>query len=194
MSIDTSKLRNPQIKLWAEQELGKVPQLVDFGTPVLADVDNIVASANMKVGSYTIAAQPDVPRNITVSHTIVATGTDTLGIITVTGTDVNGQVISEAITPLAGTIASGVKAFKTITSVVGYGWVIAGGNDTITVGVGACLGMPFIVPVATNVAYAIVGTSITTPTVVVNATEISKNTVSTATYDGSKRVFAMCLV
>lgn len=194
MSIDTTKLRNPQIKLWAEQELGRVPQLVDLGTPVVADVDRIVTVANMKNGSYTIAAQPDVPRNITLTHLTVAAGTDTVGIVTVTGTDVNGQVISEILTPTADDITSGRKCFKTITAVVGSGWAIAGGNDTITVGVGSALGLPFVITENAQVCFTIVGTSITVPTVDHDDADITECSVSTGTYDGSKRVFAMCLV
>ena len=101
-----------------------------------ADVDKIVTTANMKVGSYTVAAQPSCPSLITVSATAAGTA-DTMGTITVTGTDIFGNTISDVIVPVAGSTVSGVKYFKTVTSVVGAGWVIdaGAGNDTITVGV-----------------------------------------------------------
>ena len=70
---------------------------------------------------------------ITVTHTPV-TGNDTLGTITVTGTDLRDQVISDVIVPVAGGVATGTKFFKTVTGVVGAGWVINVGNDTIVVG------------------------------------------------------------
>jgi len=124
-----------------------------LGVPELDDVDQVVTTENMKVGTYTIAASPDVPRVITVSHTAVGAA-DTLGTITVEGTDVTDAVISEVITPLSGTIATGLKAFKTVTSVTGADWVIAEGNDTITVGTGPALGLPEIVAVSTTNAIA----------------------------------------
>ena len=194
MALNLNKIRNPEMKLWLESELGHAPNLVDLGKPILADADRIVTIANMKNGTYTIAAQPDVPRNITVTNATVAVGADTLGIITVTGTNVNGQVITEVITPAEADISAGRKCFKTITSVVGSGWTIAGGNDTITVGVGSALGLPFIITDNAQVAYTIVGTAITTPTVDHDDADISECSVSTGTYDGSLRVFATCLV
>lgn len=125
---------------------GVSPQLhavVEFplGSPVLDDVDLIVTSVNMKAGAYTIAAQPDVPRNITVTQTAVD-AEDTNGTIVIVGTDIAGNVITETITPNAGVTVAGAKAFKTVTSVTGVGWIIGGGNDTITVGVGSLIGLP----------------------------------------------------
>ena len=69
--------------------LSDMVTMVDLGTPVVADVDRIVTSTDMKVGAYTIAAQPDVPRNITVTRTAGDTA-DTGGTITVVCTNVDG--------------------------------------------------------------------------------------------------------
>lgn len=106
-----------------------------------AVTNRIVASTNMIVGAYTIA-NGGVPvwsgaANITITHTTVAAGTDTLGTITIVGTDRNGQAISEVLTPVADSTVTGTKAFRTVTSATGAGWVIAGGNDTIVIGVAA---------------------------------------------------------
>jgi hypothetical protein len=93
-----------------------------------AVANRIVTSTNMKVGAYTIANATPVwggAALITVTHTEVGGGVDTLGTIVVVGTDLNGQVITDTITPV------------TVTSVTGVGWVIGTGNDTITVGVAA---------------------------------------------------------
>ena len=102
-----------------------------------ADVDKIVTSTNMKVGAYTVAASPSVPSLITV--TVTASGTaDTMGTITVVGTDIYDRVLTEVITPVAGSTVTGTRYFKSVTSVIGVGWVIDGAegtNDTITVGV-----------------------------------------------------------
>ena len=102
-----------------------------------ADVDYLVTTVNMKVGAYTIAAQPLGSHVVTVTHTKVGT-LDTLGIITVIGTDSDGIVITEVITPSEDATVTGLLGFEAITSITGSGWVIAGGdNDTITVGIAA---------------------------------------------------------
>lgn len=98
--------------------------------------NRIVASANMKVGSYTIAAQPLVPSKITLTHTAGDT-VDTLGTVTITGTDTNNALILETLTPVSGTTVTSTLTYKTIISVVGAGWVIdavEGTNDTLVVG------------------------------------------------------------
>jgi hypothetical protein len=90
----------------------------------------------MKVGTYTIANQPYCPQLITVTATASGTA-DTMGTITITGTDIFDTVITDVIAPVAGSTVTGTKYFKTVTSVVGAGWVIdvGSGNDTIVVGV-----------------------------------------------------------
>ena len=128
----------------------QVHTILEFalGSPVVDDVDRIVTSTDMKVGAYAIAAQPDVPRNITVTQTAGDTE-DTNGTIVIVGTDIAGNEITETITPNAGETVAGAKAFKTVTSVTGVGWVIDGTeetNDTITVGVGSLIGLPYLLP------------------------------------------------
>src|SRR5512137_634398 len=73
-----------------------------IGTPLVEDDDWFVTSTNMKVGAYTLAhTASDVPRNVIVTHTAVDAA-DTLGTITVAGTDINGEAITETITPSNG--------------------------------------------------------------------------------------------
>lgn len=170
-----------------------VTKLYSLGTPIAADDDRIVVIGNgtMKVGDYTLSAQPDVPRNVTVTHTSVGT-TDTLGTITVTGTDVNDEVISEEITPVADSAVSGLKAFKTITAVTGDGWVIDGVEataDTVIVGVGDALGLPVVIALATSILMGFVGVAPIVPVVLANAA-ISNCTanLTTGTYNGTKVV------
>jgi hypothetical protein len=105
-----------------------------------AVANRIVTIANMKVGTYTIANASPVWGGgalITITHATVAAGTDTLGTVTIDGTSITGAVQSEVITPVADAVATGTKIFRSVTAVTGAGWVIAGGNDTITVGVAA---------------------------------------------------------
>jgi hypothetical protein len=103
-----------------------------------AVTNRIVVSADMKVGSYTIAnsgvATWAAGFIVTVTHTTVAAGTDTLGTITIVGKDLAGGTQTEVITPVADSTATGTKIFRSVTSATGAGWVIAGGNDTIVIG------------------------------------------------------------
>lgn len=192
MSIDTTKLRNPALREFADDHLNYLGRVVPLGAPVVADVDRIVTSVDMKVGSYTVAAQPDVPRNITVTATAVGTA-DTMGTITVTGTNVFNQTITEVLTPVAGSTVAGAKAFKTVTSVVGAGWVIdasEGTKDTVTVGVGSVIGLPFKI-LTGDCLLSILGTAIIVPTVAVGAVESCTVDASSGTYNGSKALYAI---
>jgi hypothetical protein len=166
--------------------------IVEFalGSPVVDDVDLIVTSANMKVGAYTVAAQPDVPRNITVTQTAVD-AEDTNGTIVVVGTDIAGNAISETITPNSGVTVAGAKAFKTVTSVTGAGWEIGGGNDTVTVGVGSLIGLPLALTADALVfAGTLNGTREATLPVITKSTSVlSQNTVDfTSAWDGNAGV------
>ena len=166
-------------------------RLYNLGAPALADDDLIVVSTNMKVGSYTVAAQPDIPRNITVTATAGATA-DTLGNVTISGTNYDDEEISEIITPVAGSAIAGTKAFKSVTTVVGAGWVIdavEGTNDTIKVGIGNELGLPLMLDSAVEIMMGILGTTITaTNPTVSNPASLEGTTIdmSTGTYNATK--------
>ena len=106
----------------------------------VAVTNRFVTSTNMKVGAYTVANASPVWAGgclVTVTHTEVGGGVDTLGTIVVVGTDLTGAAITDTITPLNGTVATSTKVFRTVTSVTGVGWVIGTGNDTIVVGCAA---------------------------------------------------------
>lgn len=105
-----------------------------------AVTNRYVASTDMKVGAYTIAnATPPTAgaRKVTIAHTTVAAGTDTLGTITIVGKNLAGQTITEVMTPVADSTATSSAFFASVTSATGAGWVIAGGNDTIVIGCAA---------------------------------------------------------
>lgn len=153
-----------------------------LGSPVVDDVDRIVTSVVMANKTYIIAAQPDVPRNITVTAT-TDTGADTPGVITVTGTDRADAVITEVIIPAQGSTIAGLRAFKTVISVVGTGWVQAGGvSDTITIGVGSLIGLPDKLSEA-RVLQGWLNNALeaTLPVLTVSATVLSLNTVDFTT-------------
>lgn len=192
MSLNTTKIRNPEIKKWAGDHLDKLCRLIDLGTPVAADDNLIVTVVNMKVGAYAIAAQPDVCRRLSVTHVTVVVGADTLGTLAFVGTDFDGYTISESVIPVADSTVYTTKAYKTVTSITGAGWVIAGGNDTIIVGVDARLGLPYDISGSLSVLLGIVGTAIIAPTSYAGGTkEKSMVDISSGTFDGSKSVFAL---
>jgi hypothetical protein len=105
-----------------------------------AVTNRIVASTNMSLTTYTIA-NGGVPvwqggAFITVTHTTVA-GTDTLGTMTLVGTDINGQAQSETIIPVADSLVTSAKVYKSVTSLTSVGWVAVSTADTIIAGVAA---------------------------------------------------------
>ena len=116
----------------------------EAGQPVVADVDRIVTSTVMIVGAYTVAnATPAGGGAMNVTCTVTQdTEDDTEGTLDIVGTDIDDQVLTETLTPLIGSTIQGTRAFKTVTSVTGVGWVTGGNDDTITVGFGELIGLP----------------------------------------------------
>ena len=109
-----------------------------------ADVDRFVTVTPMKRGTYGAPAVTTMPEAGTARHvTITLTRNDlvdtTLGVVTITGTTLNGAVITEVITPLDNATATGTKWFASVTAVVGgQTWVKdAGAADSVEVGCGA---------------------------------------------------------
>jgi hypothetical protein len=90
----------------------------------------------MKLGTYTIAAQPITPALLSVLATGVG-GNDTMGTITFVGTDIYDAPLTEEVVPIAGTTVYTTNMFKTVTSATGAGWVINSTNDTLVIGVHA---------------------------------------------------------
>ena len=158
--------------------------IVHYGlsTPAAADVDYYAAAQDMLVGAYTLNASlscPEGARNVTVTHADTV-ATDTLGTIVIVGTDLADESISETITPVANSTVQGTKAFKTIVSVTGAGWVVSAGvdKDHVSIGFGDLIGLPdklthntVLAAVLNNVREA------TAPTVAVSATVLASNTV-----------------
>jgi hypothetical protein len=104
-----------------------------------AVTNRFVTSVNMANGTYTVAnASPTWSGGCLVTATITAvTGNDTPGTLTIVGTGINGQPLTEVLTLVAGSTATSTNAFRTVTSLTQAGWVINVGNDTIVVGCAA---------------------------------------------------------
>ena len=156
-----------------------------LGTPRATEAARGVASANMKVGAYTIANQPDVARNVSITHTAVST-VDTLGTVIFVGTDYNGAALTETLTPVNGTLVSGVKAFKTVTSITGAGWAAMSTADTITAGYGGLIGLPVNLTASTGTVLGNLDTTVS----IMNTTggTLATSTVTNASTDGSKKL------
>lgn len=115
---------------------------VDLGAPATADADGVAASQTV-TGAGTAfvlngalvsngVAVFDVPRNVVAAWTNTA-------VLTITGTDADGNTVVEQ--SASGTSHTGVKAFKTVTSVKTSATV-----TSATVGSGNVLGLPRFVP------------------------------------------------
>jgi len=105
-----------------------------------AAVNNrFVTTVNMANGTYTVAnASPVWSGGCLLTATISAvTGNDTPGTLTIVGTGVNGQALTEVLTLVAAGTATSSNVFRTITSLTQAGWIINVGNDTIVVGCAA---------------------------------------------------------
>ena len=127
------------------------------------------------------------------AHSVVATRTvngaaDTAGTLAITGTDLSGATISETINVGANGVAvATTRAFATVTSIVGAGWVIADAADTIVVGFGDLLGLPDLLPHNTVLATALNNVREgTAPTVTASSSVLALNTVdlNSALVDG----------
>lgn len=164
-------------------------------TPVAADVDRILTAYtdDGAVANFVTAdldGQPDVCRNITA--TAGGTAADIGAIqVTITGTDMRDDVITEDLPAFtvntAGTVQS-TKAFKTVTAVS----IPAhdGTGATTSIGVGDKLGLPYKNDRNTVLAAFLNGTKEgTAPTVTSSASVLASNTVDlNSALDGNEVV------
>ncbi len=166
-----------------------------FGTPVVADTDRIKttyagSTSAAVVTLTTFSAQPDVPRNLTITPGGTAADVEACDIV-VSGTNILNGSISEtfSIPNDMSTAVTGTKAFKTVSSIV---WPAncEGGSfgGTWIVGVGDKLGIKRCMDNAGDWAWSeSSGTfSGTRATVAVSSTAVESNTADfNETMDGS---------
>lgn len=125
----------------------------------------------------TAISNPDVPRNVTA--TAGGTAADIKAVqVTVTGTNINGETISETLpvftVDTAGTV-TGSKAFATVTS---YSVpAMDGTGATVAIGTGSKLGLPHKLSQNSVVAAYLNSTKEgTAPTVAVSTSAVESNT------------------
>lgn len=167
-------------------------------TPILADNDRVkttyagpTSAAAVVLTSFT--AQPDVPRNLTITPTGTTTDVEACT-ITAAGTDILDDAITEdfAFAANDAITLSGAKAFKTVSSVTWPASCESGSfGATWIIGVGDVLGLKSCMDYAGAVAWAVFDGAYegTRPTCVADNDEVSKNTCDiNGTLNGSKSV------
>lgn len=147
------------------------------------------AALNGTVGAGTMSP----PRNITVT-TAGGTPADAPATATITGLDVNGNVISEAITVAqTATTAAGAKAFASVTSIA----LTAGDgtNATLAFGFGALIGFAKKLKTRAGLATLIMeisgGTKVTTATIADATVGAPNGTYSAAAAPDGSRDYAV---
>lgn len=150
-----------------------------------ADADGLLKSAVLGEAATTVTTflkSMPYARNVT----IVASATQT-GKATVYGTNIANQPVSEELTINSATPVVGAKAFKTVTSVV---LPIKEGTETVDIGWGDILGLPYMFDKKPLVFALQDGALETTaPTLVIDADELEKNTIDLSTaLDDAKSV------
>jgi hypothetical protein len=164
-------------------------ELVSLGAPILADVDRIVAALDpVADGALTIAAQPDVPRNVTV--TVTDANDSVTCTCTIRGKDLAGRIIEEVAQTTLGTgkVFAGTKMFAKVDSAVVSGTSGAAAGDTISVGVGDVIALPKPIVNAAAIKHAFFGGAPVTPDAIATGESTSGVDTSGGTYDGSKEL------
>ncbi len=159
-----------------------------LGSPVIAATNRYLVSCNLLTShSYTPAAQPDVPRNITIAVTDT-TPSITAGTITVSGYDVHGDAVSEVLDLSTGLTLTGTLIFAVVSSIVTSAITILGGagDELIVVGCGSVIGLPddLILESAVTAVW-LGGTALAAPVIAVGEQTSGVNA-SSGTYNGTK--------
>ncbi len=172
----------------------------DFGIPAAVSSTSLLSShagtsgtsASVTVTSF--ATQNDVPRNLVITPGGTTTDIEACTIV-VNGTNYHGRSISENFAFVADTASAttGVKAFKTVTSVVFPVDCESGGfAATWSVGRGEAIGLKRCMDVAGFWSWSTVGGAYesTRATIVADADEVEKNTADfNGTMNASNRFF-----
>lgn len=130
----------------------------------------------------TAITNPTVPRNIIIKGNAAGIAGD----VVITGTNYAGATITETIALNGATAALGAKAFKTVTSIL-LPAKTAESGDTVSLGTGEVLGLPYLLTHNTVLAtYKDNTLEATAATVAVSATAIESNTIDLANALNSK--------
>lgn len=157
--------------------------------PAAASATSVLNAHNLDGSTQQAAAQPDKARTLQ----YVASGATTAN-VTVNGTDIHGNAVSETVALNGTTIVHGTHAFATITSVV----LPTVATTTVNVGTDVSFGLDRVLPGNTVFVYDVDGaTDSAAPTVTSNSTadsSVSLNTVKFATAPNGTHNFLVCFV
>lgn len=138
----------------------------------------VLADTAMDVAATTVvtmfAAQPDVPRNLTVK----GNDANVVGDVVIAGVDAAGGAITETIALNGAAVVAGAKAFARVTSIT-LPHYAAANTERVRIGTGAKLGLP--VRLSRNTVLAAFLANVreaTAPTVTTSASALSGNTVT----------------
>jgi len=162
---------------------------VVIDAPTSGDTAGVLALTALTTAALTIAAgsttnpitNPDVPRVLQIDSDSTASA----GNVVINGLDFNGDVIADTIALSGTNTVAGVKAFKSVSSIV---LPVKIGSETVSVGISEKLGLPYMLTHNTvlKTFFNMVEES-TAPAVVVDDNELCKNTIDLASaLDGSK--------
>lgn len=145
----------------------------------LASATAVHAAVTLTEAVQTITTgitNPDVPRNVTIKGNQAGV----TGNVVITGTNMADEVITETIAANAATEVVGSKAFKTVTSIQFP--VLARAGDTISIGKGSKLGVPYKLFSASQIHHALFDNAAETLAAsAVSSTAVESNTVTTTT-------------
>jgi hypothetical protein len=164
-------------------------RMENVGAPIAASANRIVASRAFENATATIAAQPDVPRNVTITITDANTSI-TAGVVTVTGITPQGRVVSEVFNVTGGLTQTGRTIFAHVNSVVisGVEGSAGGTTDVIVVGVGNRIGLAAPIDTSKAVANVFLGGARVSSPVVYGGEKSTAIDASAATYNGTKEL------
>ncbi len=160
----------------------------------------ITGSASVVITTTTAITDPDVPRALTVTAGGTA-GDIATGDVTITGTNVEGKVITETFSFTADTAATvtGAKAFKTVTSIAIP--IQDGAGATFAVGTSTKIGLNHRLATTATAAGTVRVVSITTAgvkvlqaaptTLAASATLVENNTVIPATVPNGTTAYSI---
>ena len=156
--------------------------------PAVGSTTAVHAAVNSNSVLTTGITNPDFPRVLTVVS--AGSGHSAAGNVVINGTDIRGNAISDTIALNGNTAVAGVKAFKTVTSIDLTGVTGNDANNTVAVGTGAALGLERLMEADEYINGSVDGVfEATRATIVVNASDISKNVITFNTTLANTKVF-----
>lgn len=185
-TVDEANVPTQAEKRWFSSGAQGV-EYADLAAPVVADPDRIVTASQIADGTEAIAAQPDVPRNLT--GLLVDANDSVTSTVTMKGRDMAGRAVQEVMEIALGTGKSftGTQIFAVVDSVVVTNTSGSAAGDNLTVGVGNVIGLPKPIAGVGAVKHTYLGAGVlVTPDAVAFGDLSSGVDASGATYNGTK--------